>query len=434
MRVYVDPETREVLDRPCGYPLSSDDEGRQFLTTLGPFQPLAATHQSTLRLAHLAADGVVTQDTAASALLDATHLLNSGAYAEVGHILAFLREDPATAAKGPQFDIAEQLLLECVRLEAQWEEHEIAAEQARRRRDVLRDEVASILQLSVGAARTRTVAGDPSDGSGFGERTTSRASPSSQDHEIHLAVHLLGEFEVFLDDQPIARWYGHRPKAVLQLLVLAAPRTVGVDAMIDALWPESDSDAGRRNLHQAVYMLRKSLRGLSPGIGEVVRFERPDYRLSPTVDLWSDVAEFERSVASGRRAASHNLTDGLRDLETAIGLYRGEFLEGSLYDEWTFNHRDRLRREFNDAAMTLFEIYGQLRRFDTLIDLAHRAVGFDPCNEIAHRHLIAAYDAQGKRHLAIRQFDTCSRELARNLGVEPAPETKRLLRRIRSDH
>ncbi len=372
----------------------------------------------------------MTPDAADSALARATQLLDAGAYAEVGQVLTRLREHPTTAAKAPQLDIAEQLLLECVRLEAQSQEHEIAAEQARRRRDVLRGEVMSIIHLSVAATTSRSVSEEEPEVSQPAHRPGRLTVVPAPSAYLRLAVHFLGDFDVFVDDEPVRRWHGRKSQAVLQLLVLAAPRTLAVDTVIDALWPETNYEAGRRNLHQAMYMLRRSLRGVAPDSGDPVSFERPDYRLSTDVDVWSDVAEFERSVASGRRTASEHLLDALADLETAVGLYRGEFLEDALYDDWTFPHRDRLRRRFNEAATTLFDIYVQLRRLDSLVDLAHRVIEYDACNEAAHRRLIEAYDAQGKRHLAIQQFKTCERELSRHLGVAPAPETERLMRRL----
>lgn len=369
-------------------------------------------------------------DAAHAAFVHASELLDAGAYAEVGRVLTTLREHPATAAKATQLDLAEELLVECVRLEAQSEEHRIAAEQARRRCQVLRAQVVSILQLSVGGAHPDIDAQvDPADATTRGGPGQLTVVPAPSSH-VRLDVHFFGEFEVFVEDRPVRNWHGLKSRAVLQLLVLNAPRSVGVDAIIDALWPETNYESGRRSLHQAMYMLRKSLRDRAPEADDPVTFERPDYRLSTKVDVWSDVAEFERSVAAGRQAASRRLVDGLHDLETAVDLYRGEFLEGALYEDWTYQYRDRLRRGFNEAATTLFDVYGHLRRLNSLIDLAHKVVEFDSCNEAAHRQLIEAYDAQGKRHLAIQQFRTCERELARILGVEPAPETQRLMRRL----
>ena len=61
------------------------------------------------------------------------------------------------------------------------------------------------------------------------------------------------------------------------------------------------------------------------------------------------------------------------------------------------------------------------------IPAAVRLVGLDPLSETAQRHLISAYMRCGDRAAAERQYESCARVLAVELGVTPDPQTKALL-------
>ena len=54
----------------------------------------------------------------------------------------------------------------------------------------------------------------------------------------------------------------------------------------------------------------------------------------------------------------------------------------------------------------------------------------DNCYEEAHRRLMECYLAQGQRHLAVRQYQTCAETLREELDLAPSEETVTLYRHI----
>ena len=58
--------------------------------------------------------------------------------------------------------------------------------------------------------------------------------------------------------------------------------------------------------------------------------------------------------------------------------------------------------------------------------IAETILAHDPLREDAHRALMQLHAAQGRRSLALRQYQICRDTLARALGVEPESETDRL--------
>ena len=121
-----------------------------------------------------------------------------------------------------------------------------------------------------------------------------------------------------------------RPLALLALLAIAGERGLSREKVVALLWPESDEERGRNSLSQALFTLRRDTDAddLVVGAGEL--------RLNPSV-ISSDVAEFERCIASG-------------PLERAVALYEGPFLDGVFvrdaaeFERWAEGHRRRVER------------------------------------------------------------------------------------------
>src|SRR5918997_6298654 len=119
-------------------------------------------------------------------------------------------------------------------------------------------------------------------------------------------------------------------KTMLLLAVLAAAGAQGVsrERLLGLFWPDSDAERARNALKQALHILRRDLRDPELVVGT------PTLRLNPE-SITSDVQEFDDALARG-------------DLERAVALYRGPFLDGLYLDgapdfeRWLERERGRL--------------------------------------------------------------------------------------------
>src|SRR5690606_35711464 len=155
--------------------------------------------------------------------------------------------------------------------------------------------------------------------------------------------------------------------------------------------------------------------------------------------LWVDVVHFRRLLHACRQLATAESEDDCRQkLEEAVALYRGDFLAGFTlpdcpeFDEWQRQQTESLRRDLGWALERLgylHEAAGELRQ---AIDYAQRWVNLDPLHEAAQRRLMALYARNGQRAAAYRQYQSCQRLLAEELGVEPQIETKQLYEQIQA--
>ncbi|MCP4425992.1 MAG: hypothetical protein GY803_15985, partial [Chloroflexi bacterium] len=125
-------------------------------------------------------------------------------------------------------------------------------------------------------------------------------------------------------------------------------------------------------------------------------------------------------------------------LETAVSLYRGDFLEefhvrqAPLFEAWVFQRRAELRQTVLVAYQTLTARYAQRADYEPGIAAARRWLALDPAGEGGHRQLMRLLADSGQRSAALIQYETCRQILADDLGVEPSPATLTLYEQIKS--
>jgi DNA-binding SARP family transcriptional activator len=251
---------------------------------------------------------------------------------------------------------------------------------------------------------------------GVAARTPERSHPV-------LAIHCLGAFQAFVADRLVEDWPGHKATSLFKYLVLHRRRRVPKDVLYELFWPDKDQEACRRNLHQAIYSLRHTIRRRRPDIRPVV-YEDDCYFLNPVMEIWVDAEEFEEHAAAGRRLdEQERRSEAMAEYDRAEALYRGPLLEECLYEDWAAPERERLRAMYTHVARRLAVGYMERQEYSAAIVLCQKELALDRCDEDVHRRLMRCYYAQGQRHLALRQFRVCAEALRAEFNLVPSPET-----------
>jgi len=235
----------------------------------------------------------------------------------------------------------------------------------------------------------------------------------------HLQLNLLGPFEARVHDGRLIEFRLRTARLLLSWLALRPGQSGSREEIAALLWSERSQVQAHQSLRQTLATLRRSLDDHS---GEVLRVDRE------TVKLGTDTVETDVALLLRLEADS-----AIGDLERAVTHYRGEFLEGlSVRDPLTQQWLEGRRAEFRAIASKRFEwllsAYARAGRHEEAEPIASRLIEIDPLSEEGHRALIKAYLAGGNRAMAVRQYQRCRDMLARELSVEPADETKALMR------
>lgn len=215
----------------------------------------------------------------------------------------------------------------------------------------------------------------------------------------HLEVQVLGEFRVRRLGEDV-----HLPPTSRKLLVCLL---LGLDreAMAEHLWPDAPADQARNTLHVHLHTLRRALEPW--GV--------PTYLTSSGLqNVRADLWELQEALQRG-------------DAETVARLYREPVAPGvdlPVVDE----ARVGLQRRVVDL---LFRRGCQAHAEDGLRYL-RRVLELDPFHEPALQGLLRHLLALGHRRAALDEYRAFEDRLRRELGTDPAPETRAWLETLKA--
>ena len=257
-----------------------------------------------------------------------------------------------------------------------------------------------------------------------------------------LSLSLLGPFEARLDGELVAGFESDKVRALLAYLAVESDRPHRRETLAGLLWPDWPDRAARKNLSGALYNLRTAI-GDRRAIGDraatppFLLIDRETIRFSPEGDHWLDVSAFAAAVEEGQGSKAPERIDRARELEEAVALYRGDFLEGfgssdsAAFEDWALLKRDRLRRLMLEAVGQLAGHWEGRGDLEGALDYARRQTELAPWGEEGHRQVMRLLALSGRRGAALAQYEACCRALKEELGVEPGPETRELYERVR---
>jgi DNA-binding SARP family transcriptional activator len=253
-----------------------------------------------------------------------------------------------------------------------------------------------------------------------------------------LRIALLGSYTVTLDDLPLTTFPTDKVRALLAYLAIESDRAHRRETLATLLWPNSPKTAAHTSLRQALYRLRYTLGDHQAALPHLL-VSAKEVQLNPASDHWMDVSEFEVHISAcrGHRPSGPSLCpDCVARLETAVALYRGDFLSGfSLpdcprFDWWQLSTEEACHRQVLEALTWLTDHYEARGEYDLLGHYARRKIELEPWRESAHCRLMRALALRGERGQALHQYEICRHDLARELGVEPSAATTRLREQI----
>ncbi|MFD5827183.1 BTAD domain-containing putative transcriptional regulator, partial [Lentzea sp. NPDC060358] len=241
---------------------------------------------------------------------------------------------------------------------------------------------------------------------------------------VGVRVAVLGPLEVTVGGVvvPLA---GDRLRAALCRLAVAVPRSVSVDELVDAIWPDTPPAAASHALQSLLSRLRAAL----GGAGSVL-MDAHGYRLPLDRDA-VDVLEFRDLVADGRRAALAGDDEGALDaFGRALALWRGPALGGVPDAAHLPGLTAELERLRLDAAAGRFAAALALGRAGEVAGDLRTAVDEHPLREDFAAQLITALAATGRGGEALAAYERIRRDLAGQLGADPGPELRDLHLRL----
>jgi DNA-binding SARP family transcriptional activator len=116
-------------------------------------------------------------------------------------------------------------------------------------------------------------------------------------------------------------------------------------------------------------------------------------------------------------------------LESAHALYRGEFMSG-IYDDWAEERRSYFSEQFLRVPAALAKLSFAEKKWAQAHRYANEVLQIDPYREDIQRLAMKVLGAQGKPAAVKDQFENLKKLLKTELGIEPAPETRKVFKEL----
>ncbi|NUR89443.1 MAG: AfsR/SARP family transcriptional regulator, partial [Nonomuraea sp.] len=217
---------------------------------------------------------------------------------------------------------------------------------------------------------------------------------------------------------------------VLALLLLRLNHVVPTSDLVDELWGQEPPNSAMTTLQSYIYRLRQLIRD-DPSISISTRAH--GYALTaPRGD--SDLIDFERLAAEGRKALDHGEPERAAPiLAEALRLWRGPALSGMTTGELLQAQVTRLEESRLHALERRLEADLALGRHQELVSELKALSSKWPMHEGFHAKLMVALDGAGRRVEALEVYQQVRQVLVEELGLEPSPMLRRLHQTLLSD-
>jgi DNA-binding SARP family transcriptional activator len=167
---------------------------------------------------------------------------------------------------------------------------------------------------------------------------------------------------VVLDGEPVSGFATDKAHALLAYLVVEADRPHGRATLAGLLWPDYPEASALNSLRTALVKLRDVI-GDREADPPFLHISRQAVQFNSDSDAWCDVIAFRQLVAP--LSDSRHGEKRILQLEEAVELYRGSFLEGfSLtdsvaFENWALIAREQLQRRVLEALRHLVVFHQQ---------------------------------------------------------------------------
>jgi DNA-binding SARP family transcriptional activator len=206
-------------------------------------------------------------------------------------------------------------------------------------------------------------------------------------------------------------------RALLHLLAMRAGEHIHREALIEALWPEAELDAGLHRLQVAISALRRLLGPDAGSQPQLLAREGESYRLAlpqgSDVDVWRVEAHLRHAAIARSTGQSRSEIDALT---AALAAYEGPLLPADGPAEWVVARRAALQAATTDAAARLATLRLDIGEHQAAVEAARTGLSMDKFRDELWKLLIEAAERSG-HHAEAGQARRAYAAVLEELGV-----------------
>jgi LuxR family transcriptional regulator, maltose regulon positive regulatory protein len=235
-----------------------------------------------------------------------------------------------------------------------------------------------------------------------------------------LKVVNLGRFQIHRGGTILPPCNTHRAIALFRYLLTRPERSARKEELMELLWPTSSPREAANSLYVAVNSLR---RYLDLPNSSYLLCKDGCYAINPYVVVEDDCAAFQQLVDAGdQHWHAKNLVRAERAYSDALAYYQGDYYVDNRDPTWAITLQAQLLTRYLTALDHLGQILISQGRLEQATRCYQRLLECDCYREDAHYQLMYCYWQLNRRSDALRQYGSCVKILANDLGLEPMKE------------
>ena len=260
---------------------------------------------------------------------------------------------------------------------------------------------------------------------------SSIAALIQKEKSARLKIYTLGDFKVILDGRTLSNKDWGRDKSIqlMQFFITARDRhALHKEQIATRIW--EDVDDIDRDFKVALHGVNKALEP-NRKRGEESAFIKRNGQSYQLVlkEIYLDAEAFDQAIKISNALITSDVEEGAEALRFAVDLYQGSYLPNRIYEDWTSMERERLQLLGINAMIALGEWYLESNPNESL-RLAQNVLQIDHAWEEAYRLQMKAYQVKQNRPQVIKTYRLCEQVLEEEFGIEPLPETRKLLQNV----
>lgn len=211
------------------------------------------------------------------------------------------------------------------------------------------------------------------------------------------------------------------------LLAIARGREVGIDHLVDTLWPSSTASRARNNFYSTWSLLKRALEVTPKDCPYLVRLQN-SCRMEASL-VTTDVDEF-LSLCDKLQFSTPDSALLPAMFSRLDELYSGDLLPSERENPSIVAYRSELKARLVDALLAASARAHDASESVVAVQAARTALRHDEGREDAYDALMRAQTAAGQRSGAMETFFQCRRYLNESLGIDPSQRTSALYQRL----
>lgn len=262
----------------------------------------------------------------------------------------------------------------------------------------------------------------------------------SIENNYDIRLKTFGKAEISIRGTPVedAFWSKKKWKIIFIYIMLSPKKELTKDKIIDVFYPDTPIESSENIFHQMVSKFRSISRAAAPDdkittgkskarkdaaavqlVAPMIVYEDKLVKINDDFLFYIDCNDFESIYK--RSSSTRNMEKKVQLLTEAIGLYKGDFLEGN-YETWAEELRSKYQSYFISMSEELLKILADLNDHEQVMEYSEKLIKHDSLNLTAYEYAIKSYEALNKNKQAREKYSRLIKAYEAEYG-EKLPES-----------